>query len=106
MRLDRVERQESVLVDVISCQENPALVDTSLDCCTVDVSEGGMKVASHLDIPVESILGLRVDMSSIAYRLEGKVRWCAKDDSHHIGLLIDQNSPDFVNWTRNFQLDF
>lgn len=106
MRLDRVEREESVLVDVISCDENPELIDTSLACRTVDVSEGGMKVSSALDIPVEAVLGLRLNLSSTLYRLEGKVRWSSQDDEHYIGLLIDHNSPDFVNWTRNFQLDF
>ncbi|MFT7221656.1 MAG: hypothetical protein ACI8Z1_003278 [Candidatus Azotimanducaceae bacterium] len=106
MRLDRVEREESVQLDVISCDENPDLVDTSLSCLTVDVSECGMKVASVLEIPVETVLGLRLDLSSTLYRLVGKVRWSRQDEKHLIGLLIDHNSPDFVNWTRNFQLDF
>ena len=106
MRLDRVEREESVLVDVISCGENPELNDTSLACRTVDVSEGGMKVASRMDIPVQTVVSLRLDMSSILYRLEGEVRWCSEQGDHYLGLSLDQASPDFVNWTRNFQLDF
>jgi len=44
MRSDRVAREESVLVDVISCDENPELIDTSLACRTVGFSEGGMMV--------------------------------------------------------------
>jgi hypothetical protein len=34
---------------------------------------------------------------STCRRVEGK---------HYVGLLIDEESPDFVNWTRMFQLDF
>ena len=106
MRLDRIEREEDVLVDVIRCRGNPELNDTSLSCRTVDVSEGGMKVSSDLDIPVATVLGLRLDFSSVLYRLEGEVRWCKTEGKHYVGLLIDEDSPDFVNWTRMFQLDF
>jgi len=106
MRLDRIEREEHVLVDIIRCTGNPELNDTSLCCRTVNVSEGGMKVSSDLDIPVETVLGLRLDVSSVLYRLEGEVRWCKTEGQHYVGLLIDENSADFINWTRMFQLDF
>lgn len=106
MRLDRIEREENVLVDVIQCTGNPGLNATSLSCRTVDVSEGGMKVSSDLDIPVATVLGLRLDFSSELYRLEGEVRWCKTEGKHYVGLLIDEDSPDYVNWTRMFQLDF
>ncbi len=106
MRLDRIEREEDVLIDIITCAQNPELNDTSWSCRTVDVSETGMKVESELGIPVETVLGLRLDLSSVLYRLEGVVRWCSDDESHYVGLLLDQDSPDFVSWTRMFQLDF
>ncbi len=106
MRLDRIEREEDVLVDVISCALNPELNDTALSCRTVDVSEGGMKVASDMILPVETVLGLRLDLSSVLYRLEGQVRWCRDEEKHYVGLLIDEDSPDYINWTRMFQLDF
>jgi hypothetical protein len=106
MRLDRIEREEDVLVDVINCLGNPELNDTSLACRTIDVSEGGMKVATELDIPVETILGLRLDLSSVLYRLEGEVRWCKDEGKHYVGVLIDEDSPDFLSWTKMFQLDF
>jgi len=41
MRLDRIEREEEVLIDVISCDHQPDLNDTSFACQTVDVSEAG-----------------------------------------------------------------
>ena len=106
MRLDRIEREEDVLIDVINCMQNPELNDTSWACRTVDVSEGGMKVASELNIPVETVIGLRLDLASVLYRLEGEVRWCKDEDRHYVGLLLDQDCPDFINWTRMFQLGF
>lgn len=39
MRLDRIEREESVLVDVINCVNQPDLNDTSMMCQTIDVSD-------------------------------------------------------------------
>ena len=39
MRLDRIEREEPVLVDIINCMANPELNDTHLSGKTVDVSE-------------------------------------------------------------------
>ncbi len=106
MRLDRIEREEDVLVDVINCTTQPELNDTSWSCRTVDVSEAGMKVSSEMDIPVQTVLGLRLDLSSVLYRLEGEVRWCKEAGKHYVGLQIDEDSPDFVSWTRMFQLDF
>ncbi len=106
MRLDRIEKEEDVLIDVIHCGTNPVLNDTAMACRTVDVSEAGMKVASALDLPVDTVVGLRLDLSSRLYRLEGEVRWCRNEDQHYVGLLIDENSPDYVNWTHMFQLDF
>ena len=55
---------------------------------------------------LKTVLGLRLDLSSQLYRLEGEVRWCNSSEKHYVGLLLDENSPDFVNWTRMFQLDF
>ena len=106
MRLDRIEREEDVLIDVINCAGNPDLNDTSLACRTIDVSEAGMKVASDVSFPVATILGLRLDLADTLYRLEGEVRWCNREERHYVGLLLDQDSPDIVNWTRMFQLDF
>ena len=106
MRLDRIERDEEVLIDVINCINQPELNDTSVACRTVDLSESGMKVKTDLVIPVATILGLRLDLASELYRLEAEVRWCKDTDAHYIGLLLDDESPDFVPWTMMFQLDF
>ena len=105
MRLDRIEKQESVMVDVISCMSHPELNDTSLTCCTVNVSAAGMKVATAMAIPVATRLGLRLDFASHLYRLEGEVRWAKDDDRHYVGLHIDDSSADIVAWTRMFELD-
>ena len=106
MRLDRIEREEDILIDVINCVGDPELNDTSLACRTVDVSEAGMKVVSDVNFPVSTVLGLRLDLSNVLYRLEGEVRWCNQEERHYVGLLLDEDSPDFINWTRMFQIDF
>ena len=105
MRLDRIEKQESVMIDVISCLTQPDLNSTSLTCTTIDVSESGMKVATAMAIPVATRLGLRLDVASRLYRLEGEVRWAREENQHYVGLLIDDDSADFVAWTRMFELD-
>ena len=105
MRLDRIERDEEVLVDIINCENQPELNATSLACRTIDVSENGMKVVSELAIPVRTRLGLRLDLSSMVYRLEGEVRWSKDDGMNYIGLLLDTQSQDIVCWNRMFQMD-
>jgi hypothetical protein len=105
MRLDRIEKQEAVMIDVISCMSQPELNATSLTCTTIDVSESGMKVATAIPIPVSTRLGLRLDVASHLYRLEGEVRWSRDEDQHYVGLLIDDDSADIVAWTRMFELD-
>ena len=102
-RSERVEREEQVLVDVIDCEERPKLCNTSLACRTVDVSEFGVKMASRLDLPVHTRLGLRLDLTTSLYRLEGEVRWSRTEDECLVGLLLDQDSPDFVSWKRMFE---
>ena len=106
MRLDRIEREEEVLIDVISCDSQPDLVDTAMACRTVDVSECGMKVSTQMALPVNTVLGLRLDLPTQLYRLEGSVRWSREDDTFNVGLLLNEQSQDFGAWTKMFQLDF
>ncbi len=106
MRLDRIEREEEVLVDVIRCTIEPGLNDTAMACRTVDVSENGMKVSMDMDIPVDTVVGLRLDLPTALYRLEARVRWCKEEDNFNIGLLLNENSQDYGAWTKMFQLDF
>ncbi len=106
MRLDRIEREEEVLIDVISCDHQPDLNDTSFACQTVDVSEAGMKVVSDIPIPVSTRLSLRLDLSTALYRLEGEVRWSIDESSHFVGLLLDDDCQDYIAWTKMFQIDF
>ena len=106
LRLDRIEREEEILVDVISCDSQPELIDTAMACRTLDVSETGMCVASRLDLPVDTVLGLRLDLPTQLYRLQGSVRWSREDDSFNVGLLLNDESQDICDWARLFQLDF
>ena len=85
MRLDRIERDEEVLVDIINCENRPELNATSLACRTVDVSENGMKLVSELAIPVSTRLGLRLELSSMVYRCQ----WQLKTDPLLLILAIE-----------------
>lgn len=107
MRLDRIEKEEEVLVDVISCLVQPELNDTALACRTVDVSENGMRVTTRMPIPVDTFVSLRLDLPTALYRLEGRVRWTTGEGGCSIiGLLLSDQSQDFGAWNKMFQLDF
>jgi hypothetical protein len=105
MRLDRIEKDEQVLVGVISCLAHPDLNDTAFSCRTVDVSEAGMQLATDISIPVDTVLSLRLDLPSSLYRLEARVRWCTEENNYNIGLLLNDQSQDFGAWNEMFQLD-
>ena len=105
MRLDRIEREEEVLVDVIDCSQRPDLNHTSIACRTVDVSENGMKVNTELSIPVHTIVSLRLDLPSQLYRLKGEVRWARDEGRHYVGLMLDENSPDMIAWNQMFEVE-
>ena len=104
MRVGRIERSEEVLIDVISCVNQPELNDTSLACRTVDMSEHGMKVRTEMAIPVDTIVSLRLDFSAQLYRLEGEARW-HREDMHCVGFRIMDESPDISDWNRMFRPD-
>jgi hypothetical protein len=106
MRPNRIEREVDISVDVIQCQENPDLNQTSMSCRTLDVSENGMKLTTALPLPPNTVLGLRLDLSSVLYRLEGEVRWCLEDHGWRTGLLLDKASPDFDAWARMIKTGF
>ncbi len=106
LRLDRIEKEEDILVDVISCELQPDLNDTAMACRTLDVSENGMCVATQMDLPVNTVLGLRLDLPTQLYRLQGEVRWCRENNDFNIGLLLNDESQDMRAWTEMFQLDF
>ena len=104
MRPDRIEKQATVLLDVIDCRRDPTLKDTYLSGTTVDISETCMKLLANLQIPVATRLGLRLDFHTHLYRLEGEVRW-AKGEEHCMGLQLDPKSLDYSDWIRMFELD-
>jgi hypothetical protein len=106
MRLDRIEMEESVLVDIISCIDQPALNNTALACRTLDISEDGMRVVSNMHLPVNTLLGLRLDLETHLYRLQAKVCWATDDGGFEVGLLLNPESPDLQDWTKMFQIEF
>lgn len=106
MRPDRIEKEESVLVDVISSEGNPDLTDVHLSGKTVDISEMGMRVTLSISVPEKTRLGLRLELDSNVFRLEGQVRWTMNDGQPMLGVLLDKDSPDFAQWTKLFDINF
>lgn len=102
MRPDRVEKDESVLVDILA-SSNPELLDTHLSGRTIDVSEAGMKVTMKVEVPSDSRLGLRLDVGEKVFRLEGQVRWSRNDGEISMGVKLDPSSPDYEMWERLFE---
>ncbi len=105
MRLDRIDKAESVLMNVISCVDDTGLEDTLISGITVNVSETGMQVSAGMCLPVATRVGLRLDFDAHLYRLEAEVRWTNDDSEQCAGLEIDPESPDYVAWTQMFELD-
>lgn len=105
MRPDRIEKDEEVLVDIISCEKEPDLHDIHLSGRTMDVSEAGMKVTMTVSVPEQTKLGLRLDMDQKVFRLEGQVRWSKSDGEVTVGVLLDKDSPDYQKWLEIFELD-
>lgn len=106
MRPDRIEKEESVLVDVISSESKPELNDVHLSGRTVDISEMGMRVDMTIEVPEKTRLGLRLEMDSTVFRLEGQVRWCMNDGQPTLGILLDKDSADYAEWTKLFELEY
>jgi hypothetical protein len=105
MRPDRIDREEAVLVDIMSCDDDPDLQDIHLSGKTVDVSESGMKVTMSVKVPAKTHLGLRLDLNSDVFRLEGEVRWTRNEGEMMVGVLIDKDSPDYQKWIQMFEIE-
>lgn len=106
MRLDRVEQEQSVLVDVLTSAGNPALNDVHMSGRTVDISEMGMRVDMTIEVPRDSKLGLRLEVGANVFRLEGQVRWSINDGQPSLGIQLDKDSSDYAQWLKLFELDF
>ncbi|MAV26182.1 MAG: hypothetical protein CMQ05_08690 [Gammaproteobacteria bacterium] len=106
MRLDRIETQETVLIDIADCPERPELDDTHMSAITVDISKEGLKMGSNIEIPVGSFLGMRVSIRGRLFRLEGEVRWHLREDGAWFsGVHLRDSSPDLAEWREMFQVD-
>lgn len=106
MRPDRIEKEESVLVDVLSSESNPELNDVHLSGKTLDISEMGMRVAMTIQMPEKTRLGLRLEMDTKVFRLEGQVRWSMNDGQPMLGIMLDKDSPDYAMWAKLFDINF
>jgi hypothetical protein len=105
MRLDRIETEETVLIDILSSPGRPELADTYIAGAAVDVSVQGLKISSDLEIPIGSALAMRLDIGVQLFRLEAVVQWSSKEDLYFCGIRLSEDSPDFIEWRALFESD-
>jgi len=105
MRPDRIETEEPVLVDVISCTD-PSLNDVHMSGKILDISETGMKVTMATAVPEKTLLGFRLDTGTDVFRLEGEVRWITNNGEVMMGILLDKTCSDFTKWTELFEFEY
>lgn len=103
MRADRIDRQENVLVDIFSNENDPDIHDVHLSATTIDLSAFGMKVALNVSVPEKSHLGLRLDLGDEVFRLEGDVRWTRTGEGGFIGIELQKNCQDYEKWVALFE---
>ena len=97
----RRESQDRLFVQVIDCQDEQE-IGTTLSCDALDVSAGGLKIASSQPVAIGAVLDLWVDDSQRPgkFFLSSRVRWIRREDSQfQIGLeLIDGAATDIQEW--------
>jgi hypothetical protein len=101
----RTRSKDRMFVQVVSCEENPDLVGTTLSCNALDVSVGGIRINAYDHIPVGSRLDLWVDINSRPgkFFLTSDVRWVENTKhttaSYEIGVeLQDGTATDIQEW--------
>ena len=106
----RIAARDRLFVQVVSCNEQPELVGTTLSCKTMDVSAGGIRIDSSDRIPVGTKLDLWVDVQSRPgkFFLSSDVRWVQESrgilPSYHLGVeLQDGAATDIAEWRRIHQ---
>ncbi len=106
----RIPSRDRLFVQVVSCEEQPDLVGTTLSCKTLDVSAGGIRIDCHDRIPVGAKLDLWVDVHSRPgkFFLSSDVRWVEERrgilPSYQLGVkLQDGTATDIEEWRRIHQ---
>lgn len=102
MRPERFDKERKIVVDVLSCEEDASLIDAQLAAKTIDVSETGMKVSMYVALPENARIALHLDSDSRQFNLQGEVRWLREEGETWVGILLDEQSPDYLLWREAF----
>jgi len=104
----RFLRDERLLVKIIASPARPQLVDTAVECATVDVSTTGLRVLLEYPVAPGSQLALEVEAleQEECFFLGGVVQWSRETEvagSYLIGVeLFDATGFDLERWRRRF----
>lgn len=100
-RGDRRQSNDRLFLQIVS-SDDPDLVGTTISCEAVDVSAGGVRIATRIEIPAGCQLDLWIDDSAGPgkYFLSCDVRWSRQaGDMYHTGLeLHDGGATDIGEW--------
>ena len=101
----RLQRDDKLLIQVLSASESPELVGEILTCTAVDVSRTGLRLEVMHEAPVASEIDLWIDVKGYAgkYFLHGCIVWCYEYDAEsrdfYLGIEIqDQPGTDYGEW--------
>jgi hypothetical protein len=72
---------DRLFAQIVSCDEQPDLVGSTISCCARNVSAGGLRIQCYEYIPQGSQLDLWVDINSRPgkFFLTSDVRWVSKN---------------------------
>ena len=104
----RVQREEQMIIEVMSSSYDESLPGTVVECTTCDISPNGLQVRMSHSVHLGSILDLCIEMkrSSKRFFLTGEVKWVREnkgEESWQVGfLLFDGVNTDIEAWKALF----
>lgn len=89
----------------IATSDDPTLVNHSLRCNVLDISENGLRLETSAMIPGDSKLVLWVSLDNVPRRffLKGEVRWVSFEENgeFNVGVeLVSEKATEFASWTK------
>ena len=104
---ERMERRESVSIQIISSSQHKQHPPEVASTETLDISAGGIKLYLNGSVREKTILDFCLEYSGETRRflLTGEVRWCqaVEDSLFHVGIkILDAQGTDFVEWQELF----
>ena len=102
----RLDRDETLFIQVTRCDAEPDFVGTTVLCSTLDVSATGLKLITQRPVKtdIELDLWVNIDGRPGKYFLSGNVQWCTPSDGKHSAgvQLLELENTDFLGWAELF----